>query len=98
MTCYIEVRCHKCNGNQIKKAGRSTNGEPRYICLNKNCDVRSFMLNYRYRAYHPEIKQQVVEMAINGSGIRDTARVLGIHKNTVSRTIKKRRNSLRSES
>ena len=28
-------------------------------------------------------------MAINGSGLRDNARVLGMHKNTVSRTIKK---------
>ena len=45
MTCYTEVCCYKCNGKQIKKGGRSTNGEPRYICLNKNCDVRSFMQN-----------------------------------------------------
>ena len=34
------------------------------------------MLNYRYKAYEPGIKKQWVEMAINGSGIRDTARVL----------------------
>ena len=34
------------------------------------------MLKYRYRAYEQGIKEQVVEMAINGSGIRDTARVL----------------------
>jgi len=31
----------------------------------------------------------VVEMAINGSGIRDTGRVLGINKNTVISTLKK---------
>jgi IS1 family transposase len=29
------------------------------------------------------VKRQVVEMAINGTGIRDTGRVLGINKNTV---------------
>ena len=31
----------------------------------------------------------MVEMAMNGSGIRDTARVLNIHKNTVINTLKK---------
>jgi len=32
---------------------------------------------------------QVVEMAINGSGIRDMGGVLGINKNTVISTLKK---------
>jgi transposase-like protein len=49
------------------------------------------MLEYRYRAYEPGIKIQVLDMAINGSGIRDTARVLGIDKNTVISLIKKKR-------
>jgi len=47
------------------------------------------MLNYRYRVCQAGIKEQVVEMAINGSGIRDTARVLKISKNTIIRTLKK---------
>ena len=38
----------------------------------------------------PGVKRQVVEMAINGSGIRDTSRVLGINKNTVISTLKKK--------
>jgi transposase-like protein len=40
--------------------------------------------------YLPEIKQQIIDMALNGSGIRDTARVLGISPNTVINEIKKR--------
>ena len=47
------------------------------------------MLNYRYRACQAGMKEQVVEMAINGSGIRDTARVFKINKNTIIRTLKK---------
>jgi transposase-like protein len=47
-------------------------------------------LDYCYKAYEPGIKEQIVEMAINGSGIRDTARVLNINKNTVINTLKKR--------
>jgi transposase-like protein len=41
---------------------------------------------YRYKAYRPGIKEHVVDMFINGSGIRDTARVLKISKNTVMST------------
>ena len=49
------------------------------------------MLKYRYRAYEQGIKEQVVEMSINGGGIRDTARVLKINKNTVISILKKSR-------
>jgi len=37
-------------------------------------------------------------MAINGSGIRDTARVLKINKNTVINTLKKSKNYCLSKS
>jgi len=49
------------------------------------------MLEYSYKAYEPGVKEQVVDMAINGSGIRDTARVLAISKGTVISTLKKRK-------
>jgi transposase-like protein len=49
------------------------------------------MLAYRYKACEPGIKERVVEMSISGSGIRDTARVLKINKNTVISTLKKSR-------
>lgn len=42
------------------------------------------------RGYLPEVKQQVSEMAINGSGIRDTARLLKISPTTVIDTLKKK--------
>ena len=41
------------------------------------------MQSYRYKACEPGITEKIVEMAINSSGIRDTARVLKINKNTV---------------
>ena len=71
------------------KSGRDANGEQRYRCQQSDCPVQTFMRGYRYKAYEPGIKEQVVDMAINGSGIRDTARVLKINKNTVIGTLKK---------
>ena len=38
-----------------------------------------------------EVKQQIVKMALNGSGIRDTARVLSVSPTTVMTILKKKR-------
>jgi transposase-like protein len=89
MTCYQEITCPKCGGNDIAKSGASAHGVQRYRCRHQDCETKTFMLSYRYRAYEPGIKARVVEMAINSSGIRDTARVLKINKNTVIDTLKK---------
>jgi insertion element IS1 protein InsB len=57
------------------------------------CPVHShsFVLEYSYRGCLPNVKQQIGEMAINGSGIRDTARVLKISPTTVIEELKKYR-------
>jgi transposase-like protein len=89
MTCYQEIVCPECGSNQITKSGRTEQGTQRYRCQHEGYPTKTFLLNYRYKAYVPGVKRQVVEMAINGSGIRDTGRVLGINKNTVISTLKK---------
>lgn len=94
MKYYQEIKCPKCKNNEIKQVGKSTHGTPRYRCDNVKCKTKTFMLSYRYRACEPGIKEQAVEMAINGSGIRDTARVLKINKNTVISTLKKSQKTL----
>jgi hypothetical protein len=51
---------------------------------------RTFLLEYTYAGQSPEVKQQIVDMALNASGIRDTARVLHISPTTVLKELKKR--------
>ena len=94
MTCYQEVTCPTCGSNYLMKSGWSTRGVQRYRCQQQDCPTQTFMKDYRYKAYEPGVKKQIVDMAINGSGIRDTARVLAINKNTVIRTLKKKRTVL----
>ena len=85
----IVVSCRYCGKPEaVRRKGRSTQGHQRYRC--ENCK-RTFQLDYNKRAYEPGIKEQVIHMALNGSGIRDTARVLGINMNTVMSTLKKKR-------
>ena len=52
------------------------------------------MQAYQNKAYEAGIKEKIIDMAINGSGIRDTARVLKIDKNTVISTLKKKKKVL----
>lgn len=54
------------------------------------CSRSSFIREYSYRGYLLGVKQQIADMAVNGSGIRDTARVLKISPTTVIETLKKR--------
>ncbi|MCK5830516.1 MAG: hypothetical protein KAH20_09460 [Methylococcales bacterium] len=49
------------------------------------------MLDYNYKACEYGMTERIVEMAINGSRVRDTAWVLKINKNTVISTLKKRK-------
>lgn len=94
MTCYQKITCPLCDSNHITQAGRNAHGEQRYRCQEPDCLTQTFMLKYRYRAYEPGIKEKVIDMAINGSGIRDTGRVLKIDKNTVINTLKNRADSI----
>lgn len=64
--------------------------KPRYKCCNPECQRHTFIRSYTYRGYLPEVKQQITEMALNGSGIQDRARVLKISPTTVIESLKKR--------
>jgi transposase len=82
---YQIVFCRYCNSSEVVRYGTQS-GRSRFRC--KECG-RIFKTDYVYRACEPGVKDQAVDMALNGSGIRDTARVLGIGKNTVISTLKK---------
>ena len=72
----LVVSCRYC-GNQdaVRRKGISTNGNQPHRRTGYKCEAcnRSFQLTYALRAHEPGIKEQVIEMALNGSGIRDTA-------------------------
>jgi insertion element IS1 protein InsB len=85
----VAVQCPECGSCEVVKYGRQANGEQRYRCQNPNCERRIFLLQYHDKGRLPEVKRQIVDMALHGSGIRDTARVLRISPTTVLTTLKK---------
>jgi len=90
----ITVQCPSCERDKIVKRGKTTNGKQRYLCQDEACSQRTFILEYTNRGYVPSVKRQIIKLALNGSGIRDTARVLGISTDTVLNELKKRKASL----
>ncbi len=92
----IPVHCLHCDGDQVVKRGMTSNGKQRYLCQNAECDHRSFLLAYSDRGRLPQVKQQIIDMALNGSGIRDTARVLKISKDTVLSELKAKEGAIES--
>jgi len=83
------IRCPVCDGIDVIKHGKTINGKQRFMCKDMACKGNTFIRDYSEKGRLPEIKQQVIEMALNGSGVRDTARVLGISTATVINELKK---------
>jgi transposase-like protein len=79
-----------CQSDQVVKRGKTDTRKLRYRCQNPQCAHYSFLLDPAYKGRLPEIKQQVIEMSLNGSGVRDTARVLQISTATVILELKKK--------
>ena len=92
MTVWIAVTCPGCHSTDVSKNGKTSQGKQRYICRNKDCPRCTFIQDYTNNGYKPEVKQQIVDMSVNGSGVRDTARVLKVSTSTVIKEIKKNKN------
>ena len=87
-----EVKCPTCGGTQVYKYGKGTKGRQRYMCHATGCPTKTFRLEYCYEGVKPGIDEKIITMAANASGIRDTARVLGVSTDKVMDTLKKREN------
>ena len=71
----ISVKCPHCLSTKIKKNGKEPTGKQnfyRYHCS------KQFMYEYQYRDTCPNNKKLLRFMTLNGSGIRDISRVLGL--------------------
>jgi transposase-like protein len=85
------LHCPYCQGIGIVRHGTTPEDKQRYRC--RECQLgrgRTFLLDYTYAGQSPEVKRQIIDMAMNASGIRDTARVLHVSPTTVISELKKR--------
>ena len=85
------LHCTYFQSTDIVRHGSTPEDKPRYRC--RACRLgrgRTFLLEYAYAGQAPEVKQQIVDMAMNASGLRDTARVRHVSSTTVLKEVKKK--------
>ena len=87
----MSVKCPSCGSTNVVKFGKRPHGVQRYACRNEKCSQTAFQIDYKYHACEPGVKFRILEMAINGSGVRDISRVLHISVDVVIDTLKKRK-------
>jgi transposase len=85
------ISCPYCSSIDLVKNGHSENDSQRWRC---NTCHKSFQLDYRYNARKQGVKEQISELTLSSSGVRDISRILHICRNTVTSELKKRPSNL----
>lgn len=85
----VPIRCLHCGSIDGIRHGQTSNEKQRFLCQNEGCG-KTFIQDYSDKGRFPEIKQRIVDRAVNGGGIRETARVLGVSTDTGISELKKR--------
>jgi transposase-like protein len=85
MKQYLPINCPYCQRNDLVKNGQSENGPQRYRC---HACHRSFQWEDTSPAWLPGTKAPIETQTLNGSGVRDISRHLGIAKHTVIAELK----------
>ena len=89
----VQAGCPRCGSTKVMKQGKTLTGAQRYSCDNQACEVKYFQLDYKYNGCKENIDAMILNMTINGSGIRDIARVLSISTDKVISVLKNRKPS-----
>ena len=83
------IHCPACQGTNVVKHGKTSDGKQRFRCQNEACTSATFLREYVYQGRLPSVKRQIIDMSLNASGIRDIARVLHVNPTTVIQELKK---------
>jgi transposase-like protein len=86
----VNLKCPFCGSENVIKFG-FFNGKQRYKCKNTECDHKTFLIDYKYNAYKPNIEQEVIKLTVEGMGIRSISRKLEISTDTVISILKKKK-------
>jgi transposase-like protein len=84
----VHVQCPQCQRIDVVQDGKQANGTQRYRWNNLDCPRIIFLLQYQDKGRLPAVKQQIVDMTLNGSGVRDIVRILGVSSATVIDVLK----------
>jgi transposase-like protein len=80
---FEPIHCPTCPGVAVVKYGKTSAGKQRFRCHNSTCQGATFIHHYTSQGLLPEGTRAIVEMSLNGRGMRDIARVLRVSPRTV---------------
>lgn len=69
MAVSLPVLYPNCGSDDVIKHGRLPQGKQRYLYQNSDYLRRTFVLNIEQPGRMREVKQKIVEMTLNGSGL-----------------------------
>src|SRR5439155_5037684 len=87
---FVQVQCPDCHSADVVQYGKQANGTQRYRCDNPHGPRIIFLIQYRDKGRLPAVKQQIIDMTLNGRGVRDIVRVLRVSSATVINVLKKK--------
>jgi insertion element IS1 protein InsB len=67
------MHCPTCHRTDGVKQGKTSDGKQRLCCRNPDGAQQTFLTTYIYKRRLVEVKQQIIDLSLNGSGLRDTA-------------------------
>ena len=86
---FVHVQCPDCHRADVVQYGKQANGTQRSRWNNRDCSRTIFLLQYQRQRASATVKQPIVDMTLNGSGVRDIVRVLRVSSATVIDVLKK---------
>ena len=92
------IQCPTCQGTDVVKHGKTSDGKQRFRCQNETCTRVTFLREYVYQGRLPAVKRQMIAMSLHASGIRDIARVLHVSPTTVLQELQKSAGTARRQS
>ena len=87
---FVQVQCPDCHSTDVVQYGKQAHGTQRYRWNNRDGLRTIFLLQYQDQGRLPAVRQQIVDMTLNGSGVRDIVRVLRVSSATVIDVLKKK--------
>lgn len=83
--CYEQIPCPDCSSLNIVKNGKTAQQKQRYLCKQNR---RQFIRDYPYLGCVGAIREMIVPLTLNGSGVRDIERLLLVSRDTVLKTLR----------
>jgi transposase-like protein len=90
------VHCPTCQSTEVVNYGTMPAGTQRFYGHHPAGDRQTLLVAYLNQGFLPEVKRQIVDMALHGRGMRETARVWGSSPTTVMETFTKQHLSSQS--